>query len=110
MISLELTRTRITTSDFTAIIMIRNTNQQIIDKFLDNLWLEKGLADNTLSAYRRDLGTFSAWLQDRELDLLMVTRAHITRYLSYRVISTRLIYVLEIFSVLNSEHYRENTK
>lgn len=34
-----------------------------IDAFLDALWLEDGLADNTLSAYRRDLSAFAKWLQ-----------------------------------------------
>src|SRR5574337_1256959 len=39
-----------------------------IDAFLDALWLEDGLADNTLAAYRRDLSAFAHWLrveQDR---------------------------------------------
>ena len=34
-----------------------------IDTFLDALWLEDGLADNTLAAYRRDLNAFARWLQ-----------------------------------------------
>jgi len=33
-----------------------------IDAFLDSLWLEDGLADNTLAAYRRDLSAFAHWL------------------------------------------------
>ncbi|HUH59345.1 MAG TPA: site-specific tyrosine recombinase XerD [Candidimonas sp.] len=33
-----------------------------IDTFLDTLWLEDGLAQNTLSAYRRDLTAFAQWL------------------------------------------------
>ena len=36
----------------------------LIRDFLDALWLEDGLAQNTLQAYRRDLTAFSAWLQD----------------------------------------------
>ena len=35
-----------------------------IDTFLDALWLEDGLADNTLAAYRRDLCAFGSWLRD----------------------------------------------
>ena len=27
----------------------------LVEQFLDALWLEKNLAENTLSAYRRDL-------------------------------------------------------
>ena len=33
-----------------------------IDAFLDAVWLEDGLAENTLAAYRRDLSAFSKWL------------------------------------------------
>src|SRR5690606_19219167 len=36
-----------------------------IDAFLDSLWLEDGLADNTLAAYRRDLSAFAKWLDAR---------------------------------------------
>jgi len=34
-----------------------------IDAFIDSLWLEDGLAQNTLSAYRQDLEAFESWLQ-----------------------------------------------
>ncbi|WP_296447392.1 site-specific tyrosine recombinase XerD [Rhodoferax sp. UBA5149] len=37
-----------------------------IDAFIDALWLEEGLSKNTLSAYRRDLTLYAAWLQGRE--------------------------------------------
>ncbi len=33
-------------------------NDALIDRFCDHLWLEDGLADLTLAAYRRDLKTF----------------------------------------------------
>ena len=33
-----------------------------IDRFVDALWIEDGLAANTLAAYRRDLQLFAAWL------------------------------------------------
>lgn len=36
-----------------------------IDSFLDAVWLEDGLAENTLAAYRRDLTAFAQWLQAR---------------------------------------------
>ncbi len=34
-----------------------------IDRYLDALWVEKGLSLNTMQAYRRDLQTFGKWLQ-----------------------------------------------
>lgn len=38
-------------------------SQPQIDAFCDTLWLEDGLAKNTLEAYRRDLTLFAAWLE-----------------------------------------------
>ncbi len=43
-------------------------NNTLIDRFCDHLWLEDGLAEQTLAAYRRDLTAFGRWL--------METRAH----------------------------------
>ena len=34
----------------------------VLDRFLESLWLEDGLSDNTLAAYRRDLQTLLDWL------------------------------------------------
>jgi integrase/recombinase XerD len=38
-------------------------NQAAIDDFCDTLWLEDGLAKNSLDAYRRDMQLFAAWLE-----------------------------------------------
>lgn len=35
----------------------------LIDEFCDTLWLEQGLAKNSLDAYRRDLRLFARWLE-----------------------------------------------
>lgn len=41
-----------------------------ITEFIDAVWLEDGLAANTLSAYRRDLVAFEQWLQlERKISL-----------------------------------------
>lgn len=37
-----------------------------IDAFASSLWLEEGLAKNTLDAYRRDLNLYAAWLQQSQ--------------------------------------------
>ena len=42
--------------------MKASPSQPVIDRFLDALWIEDGLAANTLTAYRRDLELFAAWL------------------------------------------------
>ncbi len=41
------------------------TLEALLDRFTDGLWLEDGLARNTLDSYRRDLRQFGRWLQDR---------------------------------------------
>ncbi|WP_025917648.1 site-specific tyrosine recombinase XerD [Herminiimonas sp. CN] len=38
-------------------------SQAAIDAFCDTLWLEDGLAKNSLEAYRRDMRLFALWLQ-----------------------------------------------
>jgi integrase/recombinase XerD len=40
----------------------RDVSQQAIDAFIDALWIEDGLASNTLAAYRRDLSLYADWL------------------------------------------------
>ena len=40
-------------------------NTALIDAFCDNLWLEQGLAKNSLAAYRRDMTLFARWLDVR---------------------------------------------
>jgi integrase/recombinase XerD len=42
-----------------------SASQPLVDRFLDALWIEDGLAANTLAAYRRDLELYAGWL-DRE--------------------------------------------
>lgn len=47
------------------------TSLQSIDRFVDALWIEDGLAANSLAAYRRDLTLFARWLSgnaQRSLD------------------------------------------
>jgi len=50
-------------------------SQAVIDRFLDALWLEDGLARNTLAAYRRDLALFAQWLAANEARELAAARA-----------------------------------
>jgi integrase/recombinase XerD len=39
----------------------------LIDQFLDAVWVEQGLSENTLSAYGSDLRIFAKWLKDKPL-------------------------------------------
>ena len=60
-------------------------NDALIDRFCDHLWLEDGLADLTLAAYRRDLKAFAAWLEKgRGQGLDAVVSGDIEAYLAWR--------------------------
>ena len=65
--------------------MVQPDDQSLIERFLDSQWLEKGLSDNTLKAYRQDLGSFAAWLDQTGVGLLKVRRESVLRYLAYRM-------------------------
>ena len=54
----------------------------LIDNFIDNIWLEKGLSKNTLSAYNQDLSNFCFWLKGTSLK--KVDRIKLLDYLTYR--------------------------
>jgi integrase/recombinase XerD len=49
--------------------MAATVNLPLIDAFCDTLWLEHGLAKNSLDAYRRDLRMFARWLEVKHPDL-----------------------------------------
>jgi integrase/recombinase XerD len=61
----------------------------VIDTFIDALWLEDGLSNNTLAAYRSDLTIFSAWLQEKGQHLGGTTTEHIEAYFSVRHHNTK---------------------
>jgi integrase/recombinase XerD len=57
----------------------------LIDQFLDALWLEKGLSDNTRDAYRSDLALFNGWLDERGVRLIGAGREMILDHLAWRL-------------------------
>ncbi|MCX7176200.1 MAG: site-specific tyrosine recombinase XerD [Proteobacteria bacterium] len=54
----------------------------LLDQFCDNLWLEDGLAKNTLAAYRSDLSLFAGWLSGNGGNLVAVDEPCIKAYLA----------------------------
>ncbi|WP_299974243.1 site-specific tyrosine recombinase XerD [uncultured Pseudoteredinibacter sp.] len=61
--------------------------QQQVESYLDATWMEKGLSENSLSSYRRDLFSFCAWLHHEKGrdDLLGVNAEWIQRHLAWRL-------------------------
>jgi integrase/recombinase XerD len=57
----------------------------VIDRFLDAIWMERGLSDNTLGAYRADLLALSQRLDSRGVGLVKASRADVLDYIAWRV-------------------------
>ena len=58
----------------------------LLDRFADSLWLNDGLARNTIASYRRDVGQFSAWLQETQRKtILEAGPAELQRHLAWRI-------------------------
>jgi len=74
----------------------------LIDEFCDALWLEDGLAKNTLEAYRRDLSQFATWLEAQQRKaLISADQADIQSYLGYQFRKkTRATSVARLLSAL----------
>lgn len=56
-----------------------------VERFLQQLWLQEGLANATQQAYRRDLAFVSSWLAARQSTLLQCDRASLHAMLEARV-------------------------
>lgn len=61
-------------------------DRELVDAFLDSIWLESGLSRNTLDAYRSDLMAFDAWIDTPGFGLDRVDRTRIMEYLSHRLL------------------------
>ncbi|MBN1378592.1 MAG: site-specific tyrosine recombinase XerD [Gammaproteobacteria bacterium] len=65
--------------------VIDEQDRQLIDVFVDALWAERGLGQNTLDAYASDLRHFAIWLAGHKHTLLSVGAAEIQQYLGDRL-------------------------
>jgi integrase/recombinase XerD len=59
--------------------------KSMIDTFLDAIWMERGLSENTLGAYRADLVALSQRLESKNVGLIDAGRADIMDYIAWRV-------------------------
>ncbi len=58
--------------------------QQLIEFYLDAQWMEKGLSENSLSSYRRDLANWGQWLAGEGESLLGASEVLLRQYLAFR--------------------------
>lgn len=62
-----------------------DNNNPVIDNYLDAIWMEKGLSQNTLLSYQRDLRHFDQWLvAQQKKNLLQVLNSDVLAYLATR--------------------------
>lgn len=55
-----------------------------IELFLNHLWLEKGLSENTRTAYKNDIEQFASWLSQNRLTLEKSSTSDLRNYLAWR--------------------------
>lgn len=58
--------------------------EQLVELYLDCLWVERGLSNNTLDSYRRDLKYFAVWLNKANEELKTAGQFSLQSYLAYR--------------------------
>ena len=56
-----------------------------VSRFLDAVWLERGLSPNTLAAYRADLTALARWLGERKVPIVNTSRADLQDFIAWRV-------------------------
>ena len=59
------------------------TGSRWIDEFISFLRFEKGLADNTVAAYKRDLAVWQRFCERRGIDVHSASAGQVTDYLEY---------------------------
>ena len=66
--------------------VIHAASEQQLEAFIDAIWMERGLSENTLNAYRTDINGFAKWLYSQsKQDLQHASRSQILDYLTHRV-------------------------
>ena len=62
----------------------KNKESEMIDSFLDSLWLEQGLSKSTLDAYRSDLKLLKVWAKKRELKMDEISRPDLLEFIAFK--------------------------
>ena len=60
-------------------------SQDLVDRFLDAIWMERGLSQNTLGAYRADLMTLARSLSEQEKTIDSADKADLLAFIAGRV-------------------------
>jgi len=80
-----LKRSVYTRTSGTAVPPAKDPVDPALQRFLDAVWMERGLSANTLAAYRADLTALGRWLEGRDSALLKATRIELLGFIAARV-------------------------
>ena len=62
--------------------MHRALNENIIDKYCDSIWIEKGLSKNTIVSYSLDLKGLQSWLRSNNKNLINCSESDLNSFLA----------------------------
>jgi integrase/recombinase XerD len=65
--------------------VVADRSEQLVDRFLDAIWMERGLSQNTLGAYRADLMTLGRGLSERDKSIDKANKADLLAFIAKRV-------------------------
>ena len=61
------------------------SSEELVDRFLDAIWMERGLSPNTLGAYRADLMTLARGLAEKDKSIETADKADLLAFIAGRV-------------------------
>ncbi len=85
--------------------------EELVDRFLNHLAVERGLSPNTVRAYSADLGRYLEWAERSQVDPIALTHRQMRSYLAEldrahyarRTIARRLSAIRTFFAFLHAE-------
>ena len=66
-------------------VIAMNNDMALIERFLDTMWMERGLSENTLASYRNDLVKLLQWLDDNHYKCASISAMGLNEYQAYLV-------------------------
>lgn len=64
---------------------VTRRSEELVDRFLDAIWMERGLSKNTLGAYRADLMTLGRGLSEIDKSIEMANKSDLLDFIAKRV-------------------------
>ncbi|MGR5408763.1 site-specific tyrosine recombinase XerD [Vibrio sp. PNB22_8_1] len=62
---------------------VNQQNFGLVEQFLDAMWMERGLSENTLASYRNDLMKLLVWMEQQRYRLDFISLSGLQEYQSY---------------------------